>query len=405
VIGNGGAIGRARTFAPARGFARGWRWACAFGAAWLAWPAQAAPEVRWRIDAGTPSAEVTGLSREQLERLDREGQGAEAGPRSLAVYAEPKDTAATTFPNGLPPMAGTWRREGERLRFEPRFPLARGVRYRAELRLPGLAPVVSFHELPPRSETPTTSVTRVFPSTDVLPENQLKFYVQFSAPMSRGGVYPHVHVRDARGQEIELPFLELDEELWDPAMTRLTLLIDPGRIKRGVKPLEDIGPVFEEGRRYSLVLDAACRDAEGRPLRASFVKEFAIGPADRTPPDPERWKIAAPPAGSREPLVVEFDEPMDQALALRMIAVVAGSAKQSATTPPMLGKTELGERERRWSFVPAEPWQRGPHRLVVTTTIEDLAGNNIGKTFDVDLAVAGERRLRADQVSVAFGVK
>ena len=34
-------------------------------------------------------------------------------------------------------------------------------------------------------------------------------------------------------EAIELPFLEIDEELWDPAMMRLTLFIDPGRIKRG----------------------------------------------------------------------------------------------------------------------------------------------------------------------------
>jgi len=32
----------------------------------------------------------------------------------------------------------------------------------------------------------TTIVAQVYPSATVLPENQLKFYVQFSAPMSRG---------------------------------------------------------------------------------------------------------------------------------------------------------------------------------------------------------------------------
>ena len=85
--------------------------------------------------------------------------------------------------------------------------------------------------------------------------------------MSRGGVYEQIRVRDGAGREIELAFLELDEELWDPSMTRLTLLIDPGRIKRGVKPLEDVGPVFEAGRNYSLSVAADCRDAAGRSLR------------------------------------------------------------------------------------------------------------------------------------------
>ena len=51
----------------------------------------------------------------------------------------------------------------------------------------------------------------------------------------------------------------------------------------------------------------------------------------------------------------------------------------------------LDDRERRWSFIPAEPWQEGFHRIVIRATIEDLAGNNIGKTFDVDLASGGPR--------------
>jgi hypothetical protein len=36
-------------------------------------------------------------------------------------------------------------------------------------------------------------------------------------------------------------------------------------------------------------------------------------------------------------------------------------------------------------FVPGEPWKAGPYHLVVQNTIEDLAGNNIGKPFEVDL--------------------
>jgi hypothetical protein len=34
--------------------------------------------------------------------------------------------------------------------------------------------------------------------------------------------------------------------------------------------------------------------------------------------------------------------------------------------------------------VPETPWRRGKHKLLIRTTIEDLAGNNIGEPFDVD---------------------
>ena len=350
---------------------------------WPTWPASNAVEVR-------------GIEPEVLVQLAQRAPRANGWDRILAVYAEP--AAGAGVKTSLPPMAGTWRVQDDELRFEPQFPLAQGVRYRAEYRDANRQPVISFFELPPAAATAPTEVRQIYPSASVLPENQLKFYVQFSGPMSRGGTYEHVHIRDAQGRVIDLPFLELDEELWDPEMTRLTLLIDPGRIKRGVKPLEDIGPVFEKGNSYALTLDASCRDAAGRPLRQSFEKKFRIGPADRTPPDPGRWQIAAPQRGTRAPLVVTFDEPMDQALALRLIRVVAESRAVG-------GEPALERAEQEWRFTPDSPWKPGAYRLSIATTIEDLAGNNIGKTFDVDLAAGARRRLAAGQVEVPFEVK
>lgn len=317
-----------------------------------------------------------------------------AWAQRLAVFAEQTGAGA------VPPMAGTWRvLPGERLRFEPPFPLTRGVRYRAEYRAEGAPPLVSFFELPADVAPPSTTIMGVFPSAEVLPENQLKFYVHFSAPMSRGRTYEHVHLRDAVGRAIDLPFLEIDEELWNPAMTRLTLLIDPGRIKRGVKPLVDIGPVFEAGETYSLTIGEACLDAEGRTLRAGFEKKFRIGPADRTAPDPARWKFAPPAAGTRAPLIIHFDEPMDHALASRMLRVAAADGAK------VDGEMGLDEHETRWRFLPDKPWRAGGHQLIVATTIEDLAGNNIGKTFDVDLFENVSRRIETPTVEVAFVVK
>jgi hypothetical protein len=360
------------------------------------------PALRWRTDLAAPVVEASGVM-------------ASTGA-VLAVFAEPADappaggrTGITASLPMLPPMAGatTWH-EGV-LRFTPEFPLVRGVRYRAELRVPGLTPIVATFALPADTTPATTVVTQIFPSGDVLPENQLKFYCEFSAPMSRGLAYPHVHLRDAAGREIDLAFLELDEELWDPTTTRLTLLIDPGRIKRGVKPLEDVGPVFEAGRSYSLSVDAAMRDAHGRPLRSAFEKRFRVGPADRVPPDAQRWKVRAPTHGTREPLIVSFDEPMDRALAQRLIRVVAGPGDTAnsgeASGPAIDGEVSLGSEEREWRFVPAQPWRRGPHHLAVTATIEDLAGNNIGKLFDVDVFTDVSRRIEHPSVRLAFEAK
>ena len=124
--------------------------------------------------------------------------------------------------------------------------------------------------------------------------------------MSRGGIYEHIRLLDASGKAIELPFLEIDEELWDPAMTRLTLFIDPGRIKRGVRPLEEIGPALEEGKAYTLVIDRAAGGRGGERAGGGVSQAFSVGPPDRDPPDPAKWKVTPPTRRHRAaPLAVD----------------------------------------------------------------------------------------------------
>jgi hypothetical protein len=233
----------------------------------------------------------------------------------------------------------------------------------------------------------------------VLPENLLKFYVHFSAPMSRGHIYDHIHLLADGDRAVELPFLEIDEELWNSQMIRLTLFIDPGRIKRGVTPLEEIGPALEAGKRFTLVIDKDWRDAVGNALKEGFRKVFEVGPTDRDPPDPEQWKIDAPNAGRRAAISVKFPEPMDHALALRMIRIM------NSADMLVEGESQLTDHERVWTFVPAQPWLAGTYRLTVQTTIEDLAGNNIGKPFEVDLFEGVQRRLTNSVVSRVFEIR
>jgi hypothetical protein len=305
-------------------------------------------------------------------------------------------------------MLGTWNADSATrvLRFTPRFPLTPGVAYRAQFdssQLPGTAAdrirISSDYIVPELPSGPGTVVTNVFPSGTEIPENLLKFYLHFSAPMSRGHIYEHIHLRDENGKDVELPFLEIDEELWDPEMKRLTLFIDPGRIKRGVRPLEEIGPSLQEGHRFTLAIDAAWLDATGRPLAQKYEHSFRVGPPDRTPIAPEEWKLAAPAAESTEPFSVTFSESMDRALALRLLHVVRADGSS------VDGIASLADAERRWTFTPTRPWQSGKHRLVVPTILEDLAGNNVGKAFEVELSERRELREFGKSVDLTFQVK
>lgn len=365
--------------------------------------------VRWALGLSEGRAEtvqVSGLSPQTLRALQGPRWTLNDWKRVLAVYADAQTEGSSSAPD-RPPMLGRYSIQEGLLTFEPQFPLVTGVAYRAEFRpdhLPGAqsskgGPIVSVFKLPATTDGPRTVVKQIFPSSPSLPENLLKFYVHFSAPMSRGQIYEHIHLRDDSEKEIELPFLEIDEELWDPAMTRLTLFIDPGRIKRGVLPLEEIGPALEAGKSYSLTIESDWKDGAGKPLQAVFEKRFRVVAPDRDPPDPARWQIQAPGAGTREPLQVAFSEPMDQALAQRVIRVVADLGKEVA------GDVTLQDKEQRWIFVPNNAWRPGTYQVVVPTTVEDLAGNNIGKPFEVDLFEGVQRPMATPTVKLPFEVR
>ena len=179
---------------------------------------------------------------------------------------------------------------------------------------------------------------------------------------------------------MELPFLEIEQELWSRDSKRLTLLLDPGRIKRGLKPREEMGPIFVAGRDYELVVDRAWPAANGRPLAAEFIKQFSVVEEDHLQPNPQQWKLTVPKPETNHPLIIQFGESLDHAMLSRMIAIHA-----HPDLATLDGKIEISEHEKAWSFTPAQPWTRGKYSLRVDNLIEDVAGNSIEKMFDVDV--------------------
>jgi hypothetical protein len=178
---------------------------------------------------------------------------------------------------------------------------------------------------------------------------------------------------------VRLPFLSLAEELWDAEQRRLTVLFDPGRIKRGLVPHNEMGLALREGRRYRLVIDQNWPDANGAPLKSEFTREFSVGPEDRTPLDPKDWRVTAPAAGSAGALTIEFPESLDHALLTRVLAVTDASGKIIA------GKVSTNREDTQWSFTPERPWAAGAYKVVVPGILEDLAGNKVYTPFDVDV--------------------
>jgi hypothetical protein len=327
--------------------------------------------------------------------------------------------SAKTVADEPPPLWGAFRVEGNTVRFQPRFPPEPGIHYRAtfdpaRLRslvkelspsLVGDEPKASESLLTadffvPKSAEPRTNITAVYPSAERLPENVLRFYIHFSAPMSRGEAYRHLKLIDVSTKKpVHAPFLELEEELWSPDGKRFTLLIDPGRIKRGLKPREMFGPVLVAGKSYELIVDRDWTDAHGNALASEFRRSFHAGPPDETMPNPKEWSIRPPRAGGREPLAVRFPEQLDSALAQRLIAVLDSDGKE------VLGRVTIAEAETAWRFIPEAPWRLGTYRLAVGTELEDVAGNSVAAPFEVDLTEPITKRVASDRVFLPFSTE
>jgi hypothetical protein len=272
-----------------------------------------------------------------------------------------------------PPLLGTYSVESGELVFRPRFPLSPGLHVRAVFHPPGDSDIETTFDIPAATLTPTTRVAQIYPSASVLPANALKLYIYFSAPMRRGDSWRHLRLLRDDGVTIDYPFLELDQELWDRDHRRFTVLFDPGRIKRGLASRAEAGPALEPGRTYTLVVDPAWQDGNGAPLAQEFRKTFRVAADLRTPPDPKKWRISAPRAGTRDPLVLNFERPLDYALLQHEIEISG-----------MSGQISIAQEETEWRFTPDTPWEARDYPIVIRTTLEDLAGNHINRPFDVD---------------------
>lgn len=277
-----------------------------------------------------------------------------------------------------PAILGKYRRDGDRLTLTPRYALAHDHKYRATFVASATRTATRDYHVPSRKPTTPATVERVYPTSDVLPANQLKFYIYFSKPMREGeAIFDRIEILDARGKPIDDPWRRT--ELWTPDAKRFSLWIHPGRIKMGVNLREEFGPVLEPGKTYSLVIKGQVEDADGQPLGNDVVKKFRTTEADSRRPLPQDWRLTPPPAGTREPLRLEFGEPLDHALMQRCLDV------RDAAGGEVAGTVRVGDKEASWLFEAEKPWQAAEYSVRVDELLEDLAGNTPGRVFDTDL--------------------
>lgn len=212
---------------------------------------------------------------------------------------------------------------------------------------------------------------RIFPAAPVLPANTLRFYLYFPRPGEAHFDRARLSLKDEAGQSIAHPFLVLSQELWSPDRRRLTVLMEPGRLKRGMGGDPSHEPALVEGRCCSLEVEAFDQITR---------YAFEVGERVSTPLDEASWRVTPPEAGAHEAVVVAFDRVMDNALCEDELAVFG----PAGAIVPL--RASLGKEGRCASLVPEHPWCAGAHRLLFSSRLEDVCGNRLGEALDHDLA-------------------
>lgn len=310
----------------------------------------------------------------RLEEAEAGHERADEGQR-LAVFVG----EANSYHEERLPVAGRYERHGEFLRFTPAFEFVGAQDYVVRTGGDDEEARLTEFRIPHDSLTGPAFVTDVYPSGDVLPENVLRFYVHFSEPMTPHLASEFVTLRDASGVADRAAFMKFKQELWNADRTRLTVLIDPGRIKRSVATNLDLGPALLEGERYSLTVDEGWPSADGSSALTSFAKHFAVVEPLRERPEVERWTSHHPRVGTREPLSVAFDRPFDRHLLTDALRV-AGKDGQVIDGTPLVGEGEMS-----WSFTPDDPWAAPGMQVTVDDVLEDVAGNNLREPLDREI--------------------
>lgn len=282
----------------------------------------------------------------------------------------------------------------------PAFPLSAGRPYEILFDGPRLGGTVKRLSLPYSIAVDTSPsngrVTRLFPTQTTLPANQLKFYAYFSKPMGEGEVFKHVRLLNERGQPVVQAFHEV--ELWSENHTRLTLLINPGRTKRDLGLSESLGPVLLPNKRYTLQIGPGLKDQQGRVVAAAYRSSFTTAPHDRSQPRIASWKISPPRAGTRQPLRLRFDEPMDYALATDRVDVLAAGKS-------VPGRVVLSATGKEWTLTPTTPWTAGVYDVVAGGEVEDLAGNSLYRAFETEAGKGQTPIVNPPDYRIKFRVK
>ncbi|MEM0934178.1 MAG: hypothetical protein AAGJ12_17020 [Bacteroidota bacterium] len=221
----------------------------------------------------------------------------------------------------------------------------------------------------------TPVVQAVFPSSQKVPENLLRMYVQFSTPMKTTGNIEKIKLLDEKGQEVKNVFFNNVHELWNEEQTQLTLILDPARVKTGLQANKTLGRALRPTLNYTLVIKEL-EDVYHKKMQRPYTKQIQVADADYEMPNTENWRFHTPNANTRDAFIVHFPQMLDYH-SLKQRLILTDSENKAVK-----GLIAIKNQETEWHFSPKEPWQCGNYILHVNSRLEDPSGNNINGLFD-----------------------
>ena len=291
----------------------------------------------------------------------------------LAVFV--KNDRNTYTSNAI---QGKHRIDGNYLTFKPYFPFEYGMNYVVRTSNKKSAKTYTYQSFQIEKERTVeqAAVVAIYPSANQLPENLLRFYIYFNTPMKKGQALKQIQLVDEEGGIDQYAFMEFKQELWSADGKRLTLLFDPGRIKRGLSTNELRGPALLAGKPYELIISGDWKDVYGQPLSISLTKKIEVVSPYHLPITLSNWRINPPRKNSHDKLTLHFDRIIDHALLSSMVTIVDEEEN------PINGYWEIAAEEQSVLFLPKEKWPQGNYKIIIDSRLEDVAGNNLQNLLD-----------------------
>lgn len=274
-------------------------------------------------------------------------------------------------------ILGDFTQSATEIRFTPILPFQKNTSYTVVFANKVYPFIINLNPLYDRIYVET-----LYPNSDTLPSNFLKWYIRFSKPVNPSKIYDHISlIRNSDSTKVDRALLPLETPLLSSDHTLFTLWIEPGRQKRDLGPNKRLGEVLSPNESYTLVIDKNIKDSHGITMETDYTHSFSISTPDRIQPSIITWKINAPFSNTKGDLSINYTDLLDYGSLYNTIQILNSSGDL------IEGEFAIEANQRNITFKPVKHWIKGDYILQCKPIIEDIAGNNLERLFDQDITV------------------